>query len=182
MVSNTYQEKELLFTFVEGTTWRVLDRQGVRLPIGMALVDFVIERADHILFVEIKDPSHTQMLDGERLDYARRLRDGSVLNEELTPKARDSYAHEHLMGRDGKPIVYVVVIGLEALSHDIQLGVLHNFSDRLYNSLRHEGEVPWVREHIQECIVLPIEKWNERYPEYRIQRVPKATGRVRKQN
>ncbi len=42
--------------------------------------------------------------------------------------------------------------------------------------MRHEGEVPWVREHIQECIVLPIEKWNERYPEYRIQRVPKATA------
>lgn len=181
MVSNTYQEKELLFTFSEGTTWRVLDRQGVRLPIGMALVDFVIERADHILFVEIKDPSHSQMLDGERLDYARRLSDGSVLNEELTPKARDSYAHEHLMGRDGKPIVYVVVIGLEALSHSIQLGILNNFSDKLYNSLRNEGELPWVREHIQQCIVLPIDKWNERYPEYRIQRVPKATSRVRKQ-
>ena len=181
MVSDTYQEKELLFTFAEGTAWRVLDRQGIRLPVGMALVDFVIERDDHILFVEIKDPSHSQMLDGERFEYAQRLRDGSVLSNELTPKARDSYAHEHLMGRDDKPIRYVVVIGLDAFSHSIQLGILGNFSDRLYNSLRQEGELPWVREHIQQCIVLSIEKWNERYPEYRIQRVPKATGRVRKQ-
>jgi hypothetical protein len=171
MVTNTYQEKELLFTFAEGTSWRVLDVQGVRLPVGMALVDFVIERTDDILFVEIKDPSHSQSPDKERKKYLKRLTDGSVLSDELTPKARDSYAHEHLMGRDHKPIVYVVLLGLDAFEHEVQRAILNNFSDRLYNSLRTEGELPWVREHIKQCIVLSVDAWNQKFPEYRANRV-----------
>jgi hypothetical protein len=171
MVSNTYQEKELLFTFAEGTVWRVLDLQGVRLPVGMALVDFVIERTDDILFVEIKDPSHSQSPIKERNKYLKRLTDDSVLSQELTPKARDSYAHEHLMGRDNKPIVYVVLIGLDAFEREVQRAILNNFSHRLYKSLRTEGEVPWVREHIKQCIVLSVDAWNEEFPDYRVERV-----------
>jgi hypothetical protein len=75
------------------------------------------------------------------------------------------------MGRDHKPIVYVVLLGLDAFEHEVQRAILNNFSDRLYNSLRTEGELPWVREHIKQCIVLSVDAWNQKFPEYRVNRV-----------
>ncbi len=93
-------EAELLFSFPDGLTWSELDKQGVKLPVKMKFVDLVIERERDILLVEIKDPSHSRSPDKERNSYLKRLANNSVLADELTPKARDSYLYLHLMERD----------------------------------------------------------------------------------
>ena len=168
----TYTEKELVFTFPDETNWMELDEQGKQLPIGMALVDLVIERDADCLLVEIKDPSHTKSPEKEQKKYLKRLRDDSVLKNELTPKARDSYTYQHLMKRDAKPFVYVVLLGLDAFSNEIQRGVLNNFSDRLYGSLRNESHEPWKRTHVTQCLVMSIDAWNDRFTKWPVKRVP----------
>lgn len=165
---------ELLFNFPDGLSWSELDKQGVKLPVRMKFVDLVIERENDILLVEIKDPSHSRSKDKERNAYLKRLRDNSVLTQELTPKARDSYLYLHLMERDSKPFKYVVLLGLDAFDPVIQKAVMTGFKDRLQADVREESFEAWKRKHIADCVVLSVESWNQVFPDWPLRRDPPA--------
>lgn len=163
---------ELLFNFPDELDWSELDKQGVKLPVRMKFVDLVIERDDDILLIEIKDPSHSKCPDKERNSYLKRLVDNSVLTDELTPKARDSYLYLHLMERDGKPFKYVVLLGLDAFDPNIQKAVMTGFKDRLLADIRQESFEAWKRKHITDCVVLSVESWNKVFPYWSVHRDP----------
>ena len=165
-------EAELLFSFPDGLRWSELDKQGVKLPVKMKFVDLVIERERDILLVEIKDPSHSRSPDKERNSYLKRLANNSVLTDELTPKARDSYLYLHLMERDQKPFKYVVLLGLDAFDPDRQKAVMFGFKDRLLADIREESFEAWKRKHIADCAVLSVESWNQHFPEWPLRREP----------
>ena len=162
---------ELLFSFPDELKWSELDRQGVKLPVRMKFVDLVIEREKDVLLVEIKDPSHSKSPDNERNIYLKGLLDRSILTQELTPKARDSYAFLHLMEQDNKPFKYVVLIGLDAFDAIQQKAVLAGFKDRLLADIRCEAYEAWKRKHIQDCLVLSVEGWNAMFSEWPIKRL-----------
>lgn len=171
-----YVEKELVFNFPDELTWNELDVQGRKIPKGMALVDLVIERESDCLLVEIKDPSNSAAPEKERNNYLKRLQNNSVLEEELVPKVRDSYTYEHLMERDHKPFVYIVLIGLDSFSQSVQTGLLSTFGDRLHNAIKNESDTPWIREHISQCTVLSIPMWNRWFKDWQVSRLSvKAT-------
>lgn len=161
---------ELLFNFPDDLSWSELDKQGVKLPVRMKFVDLVIERDKDILLVEIKDPSHSRSKDKDRNAYLKRLSDNSVLTQELTPKARDSYLYLHLMERDHKPFKYVVVLGLDAFDPDLQKAIMFGFKDRLLADIREESFEAWKRKHIADCIVLSVESWNKSFPKWLLRR------------
>ncbi|TXH92076.1 MAG: hypothetical protein E6Q71_01665 [Pseudomonas sp.] len=161
---------ELLFDFPDGLNWSELDKQGVKLPVRMKFVDLVIERDKDILLVEIKDPSHSRSPDKERNSYLKRLTNNSVLTDELTPKARDSYLYLHLMERDSKPFKYVVLLGLDAFDPDRQKALMFGFKDRLQANIREESFEAWKRKHIADCVVLSVESWNDIFPEWPLRR------------
>lgn len=163
---------ELVFDFPDGLNWSELDRKGVKLPVRMKFVDLVIERDKDILLVEIKDPSHSRSKDKERNTYLKRLTDNSVLTQELTPKARDSYLYMHLMERDSKPFKYIVLLGLDAFDPFIQKAVMTGFKDRLLAYLREESFEAWRRKHIADCMVLSVESWNQVFPTWPLRREP----------
>jgi hypothetical protein len=169
---------ELLFNFPDNLNWSELDRQGVKLPVRMKFVDLVIERDDDILLVEIKDPSHSRSPDKERNAYLKRLSVNSVLTQELTPKARDSYLYLHLMERDKKPFKYVVLLGLEAFGPAIQKGLMGPFKGRLLADIREESFEAWKRKHIADCLVLSVESWNQSFPEWPLRREPPGAAIV----
>ena len=171
------QNAELLFEFPDEVVWEELDKQGVKLPEHMKFVDLVIERNADVLLVEIKDPSHSKSPDKERNSYLKRLSDNTVLTQELTPKARDSYSFLHLMEKDGKPFKYIVLIGLDAFDSSQQKAVLAGFKDRLMANIRCEAYEAWKRKHIADCAVLSVETWNENFPSWPVTRfVAAATG------
>ncbi len=163
---------ELLFSFPDELMWNELDQQGVKLPVRMKFVDIVIEREHDILLVEVKDPSHSKCPDKERNSYLKRLSDNSVLTDELTPKARDSYLYLHLMERDSKPFKYVVLLGLDAFDPNVQKVVMTGFKDRLLADIRQESFEAWKRKHITDCVVLSVESWNEVFPDWTVRREP----------
>jgi hypothetical protein len=169
-----YIESELNFLFPESLKWEELDEQGVPLPKGLALVDLVIERDEDILIVEIKDPSDTKAKEKQQKHYIKRLKEGSVITEELTPKARDSYTFLHLMERDNKDIKYIVILGLDAFDDTVQKAVLSNFKDRLLGQIRKEAVMPWKRQYIKDCAVMTIETWNNTFSDWQITRVPEV--------
>lgn len=164
------ENAELLFEFPDGVKRSELDVQGVKLPIKMQLVDLVIERDQDTLLIEIKDPSHSRSPFKERKAYWKRLENNSVLSEELTPKARDSYLYMHLMERDAKPFKYIVLLGLDAYAPDLQKGLLANFKDRLLANIREESFEAWRRKHIADCVVLSVDSWNQRFPDWQVRR------------
>ena len=171
-----YVESELNFSFPETLQWEELDEQGIILPKGLALVDLVIERDNDILIVEIKDPSDTKAKEKQQKKYIKRLKEGSVITDELTPKARDSYTFLHLMERDKKDIKYIVLLGLDAFDDTTQKAVLSNFKDRLLGQIRKETILPWKKEHIKDCAVMTIETWNKVFNQWKITRVPEEAG------
>ena len=168
------ENAELIFEFPDDLEWEELDKQGVKLPVRMKFVDLVIERDNDVLLVEIKDPSHSKSPDKERNNYFKRLSDNSVLTQELTPKARDSYSFLHLMERDGKPFKYIVVIGLDAFDSAQQKAVLTGFKDRLLADVRCEAYEAWKRKHIADCAVLSVNTWNEYFPQWPVTRLAAA--------
>lgn len=168
------QNAELIFEFPDDLKWDELDKQGVKLPVRMKFVDLVIERENDVLLVEIKDPSHSKSPDKKRNSYLKRLSDNSVLTQELTPKARDSYSFLHLMERDGKPFKYIVLIGLDAFDAEQQKAVLAGFKDRLLADIRCEAYEAWKRKHIADCAVLSVNAWNEYFPQWPVTRLAAA--------
>ena len=163
---------ELLFTFPEDLAWDELDVQGEKLPVNMKFVDLVIERDQDVLLVEIKDPSHSHSREKDQKKFLKRLLDNSLLTQDLTPKARDSYLFLHLMERDKKPFKYIVLVSLEAFDSVQQKAVLSGFKDRLLADIRCEAAKAWKRKHINDCAVLSIDTWNENFPDWPVIRQP----------
>ena len=167
------EDADLEFCFPDDLLWDELDKQGIRLPVKMKFVDIVIEREKDVLLIEIKDPSHAKCPDKERNSYLKRLQDNSLLTQELTPKARDSYMYLHLMSRDTKPFKYIVLIGLDAFDSKTQKALLGGFKNRLLGDIRCEGSVPWKRQHIADCLVMSVESWNQTFSNWPITRLSK---------
>lgn len=172
MPKGLYIESELHFAFPESLSWDELDEQDTKLPIGFALVDLVIERDEDILLIEIKDPSDTKAKEKQQKQYIKRLNNDSIITSELTPKVRDSYTFLHLMERDTKPMIYIVLIGLDAFEDKLQKAVLGNFKDRLLGKIRQETVLPWKKKYIKGCVVMTIDMWNIKFDQWQITRVP----------
>ena len=166
------EDAELEFTFPNELQWRELDIQNVKLPVKMKFVDLVIERENDILLIEVKDPSISRSPDKEKNSYLKRLKSNSVITQELTPKARDSYLYQHLMELDHKPFKYIVLLGLDAFDPSDQKAVMTGFKDRLLADIREESFEAWKRKHIADCVVLSVESWNKYFSEWPVRREP----------
>ena len=162
------REGDLEFHFVGAVGVTRVDVQGVKAPQGMQLVDFLVEEKRRALLIEVKDPSNPNAPERERRAFAKKMSGKKLIDEELVPKARDSYTYLHLMANDSKPFLFVVVLGLEELPD--QAAQLAPFKDRLLGRLRHEAEVPWVRQYVTDCIVITPERWSTHFPNYALTR------------
>lgn len=169
---------DLEFSFPDALIWHELDQQGIKLPQGMAFVDLVIERDEDVLLVEIKDPSNTRCPEEGRKAYLKRLQDNSILTDELTPKARDSYTYMHLMQRDDKPLKYIVLIGIDAFDNEVQKALLGNFKDRLLADIRCECAESWKRHHISDCAVMSVAMWNDHFKDWPVTRLAAMAAAV----
>jgi hypothetical protein len=146
------REGELTFTFPEDWQAEYFDVEGNVLPKHIAPVDFIVERPDDILLIEIKDPSNSKAPAKEREKFSKKMETDELTHQELVPKARTSWSYLHLMARTSKPLRYLVVIGTETLS--IQPTLLQGLRDRLEKRLAQEAETAWVVKYIEDCAVV----------------------------
>ena len=173
------REGELDFDFTAAKHVEKLDEKGRKLPQGMMFVDFVLEEDDQLIMLEIKDPSSKPKGDDlkaevaiqkQRDEFIIELRKDDWIAQKLTPKARDSFTYLHLMERDIKPIIYVLLIGSENLS-PLDPALLVAFKDRLFARLCQETEQPWVRQYVIDCLVLTEKTWPLAFPQYALTRI-----------
>ena len=151
-MSNWYQEKKLEFNFSDFAVEK-LDEQDIIIPEGMSLVDFVVEDPKLTFLIQVKDPASTkeQFLEPEQSKFIKSMQNNDLIAK-LTPNARDSYCYLHLMDRDEKRFVFVVIIGIDKQMVSPEL--LLNFKERLFARIKKEAHIPWVRKHIHDCLVL----------------------------
>ena len=167
-MTSKIQEGDLTFSFRDAARADRLDEQGAGPePEGMKLVDFVVERRDDVLLIEVKDPSHPRASAKERTRFSRKMQNDKLIHEELMPKARDSYTFLHLMERDTKRFLFVVLLGLETLDDK---ALLVSFKERLLARLRKEAGEPWRRFYVSDCLVLTLETWPDYFPRYSVSR------------
>ena len=164
---STFLEGNLQFDFSAAESAEQLDAQGIPLPVGMSFVDFVVDETRKCLLVEVKAPSAERVPPAQLQRFIGKMKTKELIHQELTPKVRDSYTFLHLMERDTKPFVYIVVIGLEQLEPPL----LVQFRDRLLERIRKEAESPWKRQYVKDCVILTPRTWGERFAEYPICRV-----------
>lgn len=177
------QEGELKFDF--GTTaFEKPDARGKIKPEGMKFVDFIIEEEKRLILLEVKDPSRMPKdddaraiaaIERERQDFVRQLKNDGWIHDELTPKARDTYTYLHLMARDKKPILYVVLLGVDRLPFDAT-PLLTNFRDRLSGRLQKETDQPWIKQYVANCLVLTERTWSTEFPNYPLVRLAQPSN------
>jgi hypothetical protein len=172
------REGEFEFDFRTAKVER-LDDPTKPCPEGMKLVDFVIEEAERLIMLEIKDPSckarggdakAEAAMEKARAGFLNKIQNDALIADELTPKARDSYTYLHLMKRDGKPVLYAFLLGADRLPLDPAL--LLGFKDRLLARLRQETDQPWARHYVTDCLVLTEQTWPIAFPDYPLSRTP----------
>lgn len=173
------REAELEFDFSAAQTVEKLDDPSGLKPHGMQLVDFVVEDSRRLVMLEVKDPSCNPKgsdakaqaaLERSRVEFVKKVTNDTLIAHELAPKARDSYTWLHLMKRDTKPILYVFLLGTDAISIDPAL--LLGFKDRLLARLRRETTQPWARHYVTDCLVLTEGTWVKAFPQYPLARTP----------
>ena len=160
------EERDLSLTITHAKAARRFDGSDHGLTHCMSAVDFVVELSDRFLFIEFKDPQHPGTTPVSRQDFIDRLVSGR-LDEELKYKYRDSFLYEWAAGRISKPIYYLVLIALDALtSADL---------DRRTNELKRKlpAGVPgrWARPIVEDCAVFNLASWNQRFQDFQVTRV-----------
>lgn len=172
-----FPESGMEFDFTGAIAAERLDDRDGALPPGKA-VDFVVEEDTRVLLVEVKDPSIPSIPPHKRAEVTGRETEkrisGDLINGDLVPKARDSYTYLHLMARDDKPFLFVVVEDTSALR--LEEALLASFHDRLLARLRHEARDPWKREYVADCIVVSPETWSTAFPMYGLRRLPASAA------
>lgn len=162
-------EGNLQINFPAGVTGRKFDEGSTHgLSHCMKAVDFVVELADRILFIEFKDPDNpAAKADGQQL-FMREFRSG-VLDNKLKEKYRDSFLYEWSSGRATKPVHYLVLIAASALS-DAELLAR---TDALRRQIPVLGpkNTPWKKPFVSGCAVMNIEAWNNALPRYPVSRL-----------
>jgi hypothetical protein len=167
-------ERDLEIDFTNAIDAIVFDQMKADQPgyhgIGqMHRVDFVVELAEAILFVEVKDPGNPKAQAEGLAKFHGELQDGT-LSDTFAAKFIDTFLYRWAEECLQKPVHYISLVTLE----DNEL--LPNFSDEIAKKIPPMGKsVPrWKRQLVENCQVFNIELWNASFPKWPAARVAKA--------
>ena len=170
MVNDDFTAGEITISFPKDLDCDKLDEQGGRIPTGMSLADHVINTENILYILEIKDFSCSTSSEPRKKKNPKRLQCDGFISSRLTPTVRNSYTFLHLMNRNDRRIVYIVLLGLDDFESPNNKSFLDTYKQRLIKSIRREADEPWKREHINDCIVCNMDTWNEIFLQWPVQR------------
>lgn len=163
-----YIEGDLKITFQNNTSVRKFDDAKTHgLTSFMKAVDFIVEIESHILFIEFKDPENPKSIPKDVKKFMEKFKSGK-LDTDLKYKFRDTWIYEWSAGRIKKPVIYLILI----TGIDLDAGDLTNRIDELRKNIPMYGpqSTKWSS-FIEDCLVLNIEKWNEKFTLFPIERL-----------
>ena len=134
----------------------------------MKAVDFIVEEADRVSFIEFKDPDHPRASHEDRMEFIDEFESGR-LDEELKYKYRDSFLYRWASSDIDKPIHYWVLVAIDGLT-DAELDAhTNNLKRKLPLSGPRSGE--WKRRIAEDCMVFNIRTWNRHLPRFPVSRI-----------
>lgn len=159
-------EGQLEFTFTNARSVIKFDDPSTHGVAEMKAVDFVVEFEDFVLFVEVKDPDHTESTPERVEAFRAKLHSGKLLND-LKYKFRDTFIYRWACDELDKPIKYVVLIQMGAL----QPRTYQLWTDKLRRALPTTEPANWVRRLLSEAWVMNMHTWNTRSPFGSVRRI-----------
>ena len=139
---------------------------------NMPRVDFIVEMADAIYFVEVKDPGRPDAVDVGGTKLLRKIVDGT-LEASLIEKYLFTFFFRWAERRLEKSVHYVSLITLES-------PLLQPIIDELERQLTNlsKNSVRWDRAPLASCQVHNIETWEAVFPDWPVRRLAAATERA----
>lgn len=170
------RERDLEIDFTNAIDAFIFDQMKANKPnyhgIGeMHRVDFVVELAEAILFVEVKDPGNPKAQAEGLEKFYGELKDGT-LGDTFAAKFIDTFLYRWAENHLHKPVHYISLVTFE----DSEL--LPNFSDEIAKKIPPMGKsMPrWKRQLVENCQVFNIELWNQSFPKWPVSRVQPGGG------
>ena len=149
-----------------GAMGRRFDGEDHGLSHCMKAVDFIVELADRIYFIEIKDPDQTAN-EVRRQQFSVELSSGKI-DEELKTKFRDTWIYEWAERRIArKPIYYLILIAFEKLTICFQP---KSGLERKLPTLGPNKE-NWQRPFVRGCAVFNLAAWNRTFDNMQVRRL-----------
>ena len=165
----TLREGNLQITFPRGAEARKFDDPESHGLSCMKAVDFIVEEADRVLFIEIKDPDDPNAEEARREEFVQKFLSGR-LDKVLKYKYRDTFLYQWASGGINKPIYYWVIVALHRLT-EVELSAR---TDDLKRKLPLKGPSSgrWKRSIAAGCMVFNIATWNRHQPRFPLSRIP----------
>jgi hypothetical protein len=165
----TVQEEDLIFDVTSAIKAERFDDNAIHgSKSTMKRVDFIIEKDDKIIFLEIKDPDLPGAVNPEKLKHD--LQSGNLIPE-LASKYRDSLLFTCLRGRSDKPIDYVVLISMASLDEALIL----NKTDVLKSAIPISNS-QWLQHSASSCIILKLESYKQAFGDQSVWRASEYGG------
>jgi hypothetical protein len=153
---NPPKEEDLLFDFRPFLKWERFDDVSIHGTLSsMKRVDFIIEKVDHVIFLEVKDPD----IPGAKniMQFRQDFQGGSLIPE-LAGKYRDTLLFTQLRGGYEKPINYVVLLSMASLDEALIL----NRTDALKSSIPISHR-QWLQDSVNSCVILKLDAYKRVY-------------------
>ena len=166
----TLREGNLQITFPRDARARKFDDGASHgLSHCMKAVDFIVEEADRILFIEIKDPDDPNAEETRRKEFVHKFLSGDLDND-LKYKYRDTFLYQWASGGVNQPIYYWVIVALHTLTE----AELSARTDDLKRKLPLRGPLSgkWKQPIVADCMVFNIDTWNRHLPHFPLSRIP----------
>ena len=165
----TLREGNLQITFPRGAKARKFDDPTSHGLSCMKAVDSIVEEADRVLFIELKDPEHPCAKEERREKFIEKFRSGA-LDEDLKYKYRDTFLYQWASGSVDKPIYYWVIIAMNKLTE----ADLSARTDDLRRKLPLNGPSSgqWKQPIVMGCMVFNFDTWNRHQPRFPLSRIP----------
>jgi hypothetical protein len=159
---NELTEGDLKITLPAGAIGRKFDDKANHgLSHCMSAVDFIVELADRIFFIELKDPDHPNAKPADSAKFIKSCLSGA-LDTDLKTKYRDSWLYEWAHGRVEKPVFYLVLIGASSLSPAELLARTEALKRQL--PVSGPSGKAWLNSFVAGCAVMNLAAWNNAMP------------------
>ncbi|ULR30411.1 hypothetical protein MJO48_18510 [Dickeya fangzhongdai] len=173
-----WKEGDLFIDFSRADSAIKLDKDGKSghgLTHVLKSVDFVVEWSNQLWLIEVKDPEHGAIpvvnRETEMTRFSDNMQSGALITKHLFPKLRDSLIYLGLNnGIAQKPLKYIVLIGLQALTP----AELSGLRSVLWRTEWVGGPQPrgWAKSF--DVLCLNIEQWNRLLVHCPITRISQA--------
>lgn len=165
----TLNEENIQISFPPDTKARKFDDKKTHgLSHCMKAVDFVVEEADRISFIEFKDPEKPGASKENQMEFKRRFCSGG-LNEILKYKFRDTFLYEWASGIAVKPIYFWVLVAIESLSEPELIAQTDDLKRKL--PLKGPRSREWTRPIVAGCMIYNIKTWNRNMKRFPVSRI-----------